>query len=72
VVGLLDPTTGRFLDRPALREKLQEGGIVSSDRTVTCCGGGIAATVPAFATHVVDDGSLTEWTADPSLPVQVG
>jgi thiosulfate/3-mercaptopyruvate sulfurtransferase len=76
---LLDPTTGRFLDRPALREKLQEGGILSSDRTVTYCGGGIAATVPAFAAYVVDgtelavyDGSLTEWTADPSLPVQVG
>ena len=43
------------------------------------CGGGISATVGVFAAALAGrddarlyDGSLTEWTADPSLPVEVG
>ncbi|HEX3825645.1 MAG TPA: sulfurtransferase [Pseudonocardia sp.] len=76
---LLDQTTGRFLDTEALRETLVAGGLLSGEETVTYCGGGIAATLPAFAAYVVAgteiavyDGSLSEWTADPSQPVQVG
>ena len=76
---LLDPATGRFLPEEQLVEKLQEQGVLDADRAVTYCGGGIAATLPAFAAFhaagvevAVYDGSLTEWTGDPSLPVEVG
>ncbi|MGD9529090.1 sulfurtransferase [Pseudonocardia sp.] len=76
---LLDPATGRFLDRPALGAALEEAGLLTGDRTVTYCGGGVAATLPAFAAYVVDgtelavyDGSLSEWTADAALPVEIG
>ena len=43
------------------------------------CGGGISATVDLFALSLVGrddarlyDGSLTEWTRDETLPVEVG
>ncbi|GAA1382727.1 sulfurtransferase [Pseudonocardia kongjuensis] len=76
---LLDPATGRFLDEAGLTAKLQEAGILDARRAVTYCGGGIAATLPAFAAFVVSgaevavyDGSLSEWTADAALPVETG
>jgi thiosulfate/3-mercaptopyruvate sulfurtransferase len=76
---LLDPETGRFLPVDALRAKLQAGGLLDAEGAVTYCGGGIAATLPAFAAfHVagaevaVYDGSLSEWTAEQRLPVAVG
>lgn len=76
---LLDPATGRLLDTGRLAEKLQAAGILDAERAVTYCGGGIAATLPAFAAYLVSgvdvavyDGSLSEWTADETLPVEVG
>lgn len=76
---LLDPQTGQFLPTDQLTAKLQEQGVLDAERAVTYCGGGIAATLPAFAAFVaagvevaVYDGSLSEWTADESLPVELG
>ncbi|MCC2322307.1 sulfurtransferase [Cellulomonas xiejunii] len=76
---LLDLSTGRLLPVAGLRERLQDGGVLGAERAVTYCGGGIAATLPAFAAFVVDgtevavyDGSLSEWTADERRPVDIG
>ncbi len=52
----------------------------SADQPVVAyCGGGISATVDVFAFALAGrddvklyDGSLTEWTADPELPLEVG
>jgi thiosulfate/3-mercaptopyruvate sulfurtransferase len=75
---LLDAATGRFLDSDRLRQKL-EGPLAIHDRPVIAyCGGGISATVDIFALSLLGrddvklyDGSLTEWSADPTLPLVV-
>jgi thiosulfate/3-mercaptopyruvate sulfurtransferase len=77
--ALLDDQTGRFLPADALRAALAGGGVPDDQPLVAYCGGGISATVDLFALSLVGrddaklyDGSLTEWTADPALPVEVG
>jgi thiosulfate/3-mercaptopyruvate sulfurtransferase len=77
--GLVDPDTNRFRPLPDLREALAAGGVRDGEPLVAYCGGGISATVPLFALSLAGrddarlyDGSLTEWTADPALPVEVG
>jgi thiosulfate/3-mercaptopyruvate sulfurtransferase len=45
---------------------------------IAYCGGGISATVDMFALYLLGrdarlyDGSLTEWSADPDRPLDVG
>jgi thiosulfate/3-mercaptopyruvate sulfurtransferase len=46
---------------------------------IAYCGGGISATIDIFALSLLGiddvllyDGSLTEWSADPALPLEVG
>jgi len=59
---------GSFLPPAELRKTLDERGLGGQSRTVTYCGGGISATVPAFARltlgltdTAVYDGSMSEW-----------
>ncbi len=76
---LLDPDSGRFLDRNALREKFAASGALQAERVVVYCGGGISATVNALALHLsghgnvaVYDGSMSEWVRDETLPLTLG
>ena len=69
----------RFKDGDALREALNAKGLLSSKRVITYCALGITATIDAFACLLCGkdevamyDGSLTEWAADESLPMETG
>lgn len=71
---------GPFL-RPVdeLRASLEETGMLDAPRVITYCGGGISATLNAFACLLagkqevaVYDGSMSEWARDPSLPLTTG
>ncbi|MEV6350189.1 rhodanese-like domain-containing protein [Actinoplanes sp. NPDC051851] len=69
---------GLFLPAEELRAAL--GGLAEDPAPVwVYCGGGISATVVALALAAVGrgdvaiyDGSLEEWSADPSLPLELG
>ena len=68
-----------FLKPEALEAALEAEGMLSAPRVVTYCGGGIAATIDAFAclllghTNVgVYDGSMSEWVLDDARPLTVG
>jgi thiosulfate/3-mercaptopyruvate sulfurtransferase len=70
---LIDPDTGRLLGAEKLRERL---GSLTGERVVAYCGAGISATLDAFALTIlgaddvaVYDGSMSEWVADPALPL---
>ncbi len=76
---LIDPASGRFLAPAELERRLGDVAAPGSEPVIIYCGGGISATVDLFALALIGredarlyDGSLTEWTADPSLPVEVG
>ena len=76
---LVDRTTGRFLDPDALRALFEADGPIGGRRVVAYCGSGIAASSLAFALTAIGhrdvavyDGSLVEWSADPTLPMQTG
>jgi thiosulfate/3-mercaptopyruvate sulfurtransferase len=77
--GLVERGTGTFLARDALRAAFADAQIEPGQRIITYCGGGIAATCDAFVLQwlghhdvAVYDGSLTEWSNDPSLPMETG
>lgn len=77
--GLVDPTTQLYPSIAEIRRRFEEAGAEPGQRLITYCGGGIAASSAAFAATMagyedvaVYDASLSEWAADPSLPMQVG
>ena len=70
---------GHFKEGDALREALNAKGLLDAPRVIAYCGGGISATVDAFACLLlghqnvaVYDGSMSEWVRDPSLPMETG
>ena len=70
---------GYFKDGDALREALNAKGLLAAPRVIAYCGGGISATVDAFAALLVGhqsvavyDGSMSEWVRDKSLPMETG
>lgn len=74
--SLIEAETCGFVDADTMHRVLTEAGLLDSPKVITYCGGAIAATVDAFCLallghrHVaVYDGSLMEWTADPSRPM---
>jgi len=76
--GLLG-ADGRFPPRPELAERV--GAVLKGEETpvVLYCGGGISAAGTALALTLLGredvslyDGSLEEWSADPSRPLRVG
>jgi len=76
---LVDPATHAYLPPDVLRRRFAASGALDAGRVITYCGGGIAASSDAFVLtllgheHVaVYDASLSEWAADPSLPMQTG
>ena len=76
---LVEPKTHAYWPADVLRAKFQASGALDARRVVTYCGGGIAASSDAFALTLlgrddvaVYDASLSEWAADPTLPMERG
>ncbi len=70
---------GCFKDGEALRRALSAKGLLAAPRVISYCGGGISATIDAFACLLcgkeevaVYDGSMAEWARDESLPMETG
>ena len=66
-----------FAPVETIREQFAARGITPETRVITYCGGGIAATVDAFALALIEhdnwavyDNSLLEWSTDPSTEME--
>src|SRR5215472_11577189 len=77
--ALLDPATGAYLPAAQLRAKFAEIGAFEKRQVITYCGGGIAASSDALVLTMLGhpdvrlyDASLSEWSNDPTLPMETG
>jgi thiosulfate/3-mercaptopyruvate sulfurtransferase len=75
---LIDPKTNQFLPAVELRKRFEAVGAPGKG-VITYCGGGIAASADAFVLVLLGhpdvklyDASLSEWAADPFLPMETG
>jgi thiosulfate/3-mercaptopyruvate sulfurtransferase len=66
----------RFVAEDELRRRFADVGALDSERVITYCGGAIAASQTALLLTLLGqenvalyDGSMTEWGADPALPL---
>jgi thiosulfate/3-mercaptopyruvate sulfurtransferase len=78
-MSMVDPNTHTYLPEEQLRAQFADVGATRSGRVITYCGGGIAASSSAFILTLLGidqvslyDGSLTDWTADPDMPMETG
>ena len=76
---LMDSVTHAYLPTEQLAERFAQVGADPAERVIAYCGGGIAASNDAFILTLlgyenvaVYDASMSEWAADPSLPMQTG
>jgi thiosulfate/3-mercaptopyruvate sulfurtransferase len=77
--SLVDPTTGRYLDPVSMARKFSDAGVGTEENVIAYCGAGVAASNVAFARLLlghsgvsVYDGSMLEWSRDPTRPVVSG
>lgn len=75
---LVNPETNEFLPAAELRRRFAAVGAMDR-RVINYCGGGIAASADAMMLVMlghpdvkVYDASLSEWAADPTLPMETG
>ena len=69
----------RFAAPEEVHRILRDAGLLDAPRVIAYCGGGISATIDAFACLLmghpdvaVYDGSMSEWVRDPDLPLKLG
>jgi thiosulfate/3-mercaptopyruvate sulfurtransferase len=77
--ALLDPATGAYLPASELRPKFAAVGAFDKPQVITYCGGGIAASSDALILTMLGhrdvklyDASMSEWSNDPTLPMETG
>jgi thiosulfate/3-mercaptopyruvate sulfurtransferase len=77
--SLIDPDTRTYRPKDELRKLFADAGALGKSAAITYCGAGIAASSDALALTLlgvpnvaVYDGSLAEWAADSTLPMETG